>query len=53
MTEPVGEPLNPCPSCGEHINADILRTSPDCPHGWEPATPADLAEAYLEVWSNQ
>jgi hypothetical protein len=48
----VGEPLNPCPKCGEHINDDILRTSPECPHGWGPAEPGDLAEIFLEAWSN-
>lgn len=47
----VGERLNPCPDCGEHINDDILRRTPECPHGWEPVTgPADLAELHAEAW---
>lgn len=44
------EPLNPCPSCGEHVNVDILATSPECPHGWEDARLGDLAELYGEAW---
>lgn len=36
--------LTPCERCGEHVDVSILRTSPDCPHGWELA-PATLADA--------
>jgi hypothetical protein len=46
-----GEPLNPCPTCGEHVNAHIAATSPDCPHGWGPPDgPADLVELHAEAW---
>jgi hypothetical protein len=45
------EPLNPCPSCGEHINDDIIRSSPECPHGWGPVEAGDLADPHLQAWS--
>jgi len=48
----VGERVNPCPDCGEHVNAKILSTSPACPHGWGPVTgPADLADLYTGAWT--
>lgn len=45
------EPLNPCPRCGEHTNPHILADVPDCPHGWEAADVADLADVYADAWT--